>query len=237
MRITETLMSACIKFCNMYICMHTHAGSDISLSLKGQPIPTNGTGVVIFQDIGGYLGAMDGLICMANSSDFISQYWSYPNKTFITKLPSPGVLGTSKCNINNGGSLYYSGMPTERGQFQCIFETSQDPSHVQQVNISVYIVDMNITGPNLTWPGEVVIAGEEVEFSINVTTFPEGVFVPYQWVVNGTKLENNAKYQGTQTDVLTILNAQDEDKGTYTCLVANSASGINVNPRNLVVGK
>ena len=68
-------------------------------------------------------------------------------------------------------------MPTERGQFQCIFETS--PSIL--TNISLYIVDMNITGPNLLWPGEIVIAGEDVELLMNVTTLPADVPVPYQW--------------------------------------------------------
>jgi hypothetical protein len=50
---------------------------DVALSLKGHPIPTDGSGachVVIFDDIGGYLGPADGLLCSTNSSSFIAQY-------------------------------------------------------------------------------------------------------------------------------------------------------------------
>ena len=35
------------------------------LRLKGQKIPSNGAGVVIFDDVGGYLGPEDGLLCVA----------------------------------------------------------------------------------------------------------------------------------------------------------------------------
>ena len=205
------------------------------LSLKGQLIPTNGTGVVILKDIGGYLGPADGLICYDNSPSSISQYWNYPNGTRISNLPSSGVFGTSNCNIRNGGSLYYSGVPKERGRFQCILDM---PNYSWHVNITLNIVDMDITGPNLIWPGEIAIAGEDVELSVNVTTFPEDIPVPYQWSVNGTNLlTNSSRYQGLQTDTLTISNVQVEDQGSYACSVANSASGINVNSTKLVVGK
>ena len=46
-------------------------------------------------------------------------------------------------------------------------------------NITLNIVDMNITGPNLIWPGDIAVAGENVELSVHVTTFPEDVRVPY----------------------------------------------------------
>jgi hypothetical protein len=210
-------------------------GIDVALSLKGHPIPTDGSGVVIFDDIGGYLGPADGLLCSANSSSFIAQYWSFPNGTYITNLPSYNVFGTSNCAISDGGSLYYSGVPKERGQFKCIFETS--PSH--RVNITLNIVDLNVTGPSLIWPGEIAIAGEDVELSVNVTTFPEDVPVPYQWSVNGTNLltKNSGRYQGIHTDILTISDVQVEDRGLYACSVANSASGIGIDSIKLVVGK
>ena len=206
----------------------------MTLSLKGYPIPTNGSGVVIFKDIGGYLGPADGLICQANSLSIISQYWTYPNGTRISNLPSFGVFGTSSCAISNGGSLYYSGEPKERGQFRCIIETSS----MLLSNITLNIVDMNITGLNV-WPDKIAIAGEDVDLSINVTTFPEYVPVPYQWSVNRTNLQmkNSSRYRGIQTDTLTISNVQVEDQGSYACSVANSTSGINVNSTKLAVGK
>ena len=209
----------------------------MALSLKGQPIPTDGSGVVIFNDIGGYLGPADGLICayQANSSSFISQYWSFPNGTRILNSPSSGVFGTSNCAISNGGSLYYGGVPKERGLFQCIFEIS--PS--QQVNTTIYIVDMNVIGPNIICPGEIAIAGEDVEISLNASTVPENVSLPFLWSVNGTNLltKNSSRYQGIQTDTLTISDVQVEDQGSYACSVANSVSGINIKSTKLVVGK
>lgn len=97
---------------------------------------------------------------------------------------------------------------------------------------------MNITGPKIVTPGEIVIAGEDVELSVNVTTLPNDVPLPYWWSVNGTNLlANISKYQGIQTATLTVFNAQAGDRGSYACSVANSASGINVNPIELVVGK
>jgi hypothetical protein len=127
-------------------------------------------------------------------------------------------------------------VPKERGQFQCIFDQT---SSSQRVTITLNIVDMNITGPTLIWPGEIAIAGEDVELSINVTTNPKYVPVPYQWSVNGTNLltKNSSRYQGIQTDTLTISDVQVEDQGSYACSVANSASGININTTKLVVGK
>ena len=52
-------------------------------------IPSNGAGVVIFDDIGGYLGPEDGLLCTAN----YSAYMALPNGTHITQLPCVGVFG------------------------------------------------------------------------------------------------------------------------------------------------
>ena len=204
------------------------------IELKGHFIP-NGTGVVIFDDIGGYLGPADGLICYFIPYFFKEQYWSFPNGTRITNLPSSDVFGTSNCTIDHGGSLYYSGMPKERGKFECTVKNFQGST----VTTPLYIVDMNVTGPNLIWPGEIAIAGEDVEFSVNVTTSPEDVPIPYLWSVNGMNLlkKNCSRYQGIQTDTLTISKVQVEDQGSYSCSVANSVSGINFNSTKLVVGK
>jgi hypothetical protein len=201
------------------------------VSLKGCPIPTNG--VVIFNDIGGKLGPAEGLIC----STTYSQYWSFPNGTHITNLPNYDVFGSNYSkSINRGESLYYGGIPKERGKFQCTITYG----NFLIAKIPVYIVDMNVTGPNLTWPGEIIITGEDVALSMNVTTFPEDIPVPYQWSVNGTNLltkDLTKRYQGIQTDTLTISNVQVEDQGSYNCSVASSASGININSIKIVVGK
>jgi hypothetical protein len=145
------------------------------------------------------------------------------------------MFGSLNCatGFSNGVSLYYGGMPKERGRFKCTIEVSAS----LYLYITLNIVDMNITGPNLISPGEIAIAGENVELSVNVTTNPEYVPVPYQWSVNGTNLLTRLRYQGIQTDTLTISDVQVEDQGSYACSVANSASGININSTKLVVGK
>ena len=199
------------------------AGSTI-LTLKRYPIPSDGTGVVIFSDIGGYLGHEDGLLCTSNNPGFRRRSWSYPNRTLITELPRINVFGiyVNTCDTGHSPvSLYYGGLPTERGLFQCNLYASV------VTGTSVYIVDMNVTGPILDWPGEIAIAGELVELSINVTTSPENVPVPYQWKHNKMNLtaSDYKKYQGTQNSTLTIFNVQDKDQGNYTCSVAHSASG------------
>ena len=107
------------------------------------------------------------------------------------------------------------------------------------MNSSVYIVDMEIAGPKLIEPGELMIAGEDVYLSVtlNVTTSPQDLLVPYQWLVNGTTLPpDDNKYQGTWNDTLTIFNAQVQDEGMYSCSVAHSASG-RTKPVNLTIGE
>ena len=189
---------------------------------------------MIFDDIGGYLGPEEGLLCTANFSDFAAQHWSYPNGTPITTLPSVGTFGINTCHTEKGVSLYYGGKPVERGKFVC----SSEIYPRQFVNSSVYIVDMEITGPHLIRPGRIVIAGEDIQLSVNVTISPEDVPVPYQWTVNGTNLPpDDNKYRGTQNETLTISNAQVQDEGVYRCSVAHSASGITKESMHLTVGE
>ena len=229
-----------------------------ALSLKGQVIPSNGAGVVIFEDIGGYLGPEDGLLCTANLSNFTIRKWAYPNGTLITQLPSINAFGIDTCHIEQGVGLYYSGHPKERGLFQCILSAS----NLSMFTISVHIVDMDVRGPliswpsvdregvevselqfidsTLNWPDEIIVAaGEDIALFVNVTVLPENVPLPYQWKLNGVNLpaSNHKKYRGTQNSTLIIFNAQDEDQGDYTCAVAHSASGTRVNSTKLKVRK
>lgn len=189
------------------------------MTLKGQDIPTDGHGVIIFDDIGGYRGSGDGLQCVYNRyAD--NRYWSYTNGTKVTAsgFPQANAFGadSSTCHFPNGVSLYYAGRPLERGRFQCTFNQPK-------LSVSVYIVDMTIsrgpTGPSL------VVAGDETQLSISVNITPNDVPVPYQWQLNGINIADGDKYRGTQTDTLTILNAQLGDQGMYRCSVARSASG------------
>ena len=211
------------------------------LSLKGSPVPQDGTGVVIFDDIGGYLGSNDGLICNATAN------WSYPNGTLIRNSPSINVFGVStpgcSCTCDatpQGVSLYYSGKPAERGKFQCI-HLEFYPFNIDVVKYPVYIVDMNIIGPTPVGPTlvgskKIFFAGDRIQLCINVTTTPEEVPVPYQWSMNGAALQPDDKYQGTRGSTLTVSNVQAEDQGSYSCRVAHSVSG-NTNHINLTVGE
>ena len=59
--------------CNALIDSISCCTGHVVLSLKGQTIPSNGTGVVLFDDIGGYLGPEDGLLCTSNISEHTAQ--------------------------------------------------------------------------------------------------------------------------------------------------------------------
>ena len=75
------------------------------LILKGQMIPSNGAGrVVILDDVGGYLGPKDGLLCVTNYSDSSAQYWPFSNGTRITWLPRVGVFGVNTIHMGKGVS-------------------------------------------------------------------------------------------------------------------------------------
>lgn len=206
--------------------MFTANAAVASLHLKKQEIPPNA--VVIFEDVGGYLGFHDGLLCTVNNDTnetnivVFEKHWSLPNGTNIKNLPSTNRFGIE--TLDQGVSLYYRGHPPERGQFNCTLRyTTNIWSHdVLHDETSVYIVDMNFTHPT----GQtVVIVGDDVELSVDVTIFPNDVPVPYQWQVNETDLTDNSTYQGTKTATLRIFNAQDDCKGRYRVSVAHSASG------------
>ena len=210
------------------------------LSLKGQLLPSDGTGIVIFKDIGGYLGLEDGLICNASTSEHLAD-WYYPNGVVIKNSPSINIFGIGypECLSYHSVSLYYSGNPVQRGQFLCKTSVGGLPD----VTGKIYIIDMKIIGPTRIGSQTLLLAGDDVQLSVNVTILmPEHdnditVPVPYQWFVNGTKLQpNGVKYEGTQNNTLTLYNLQSEDEGMYSCSVAHSTSGI-TKPINISVGE
>ena len=207
-----------------------------SLWLKNQEIPPNG--VVIFEDIGGYLGRRDGLLCTVNNINIVEafyRYWFLPNGTNITNLPSTNIFGIE--NLDQGVSLYYTGHPPERGQFSCILKyvTSiiWNRNSDIELHASVYIVNMSSTDPT---GRTVVIAGDDTELSVSVTIFPDDIPVPYQWQVNETDLTDNSTYQGTKNATLKISKVQGSNKGRYRVSVAHSASRF-TNSTEVVVGK
>lgn len=234
----HTQCLGCMCTCNVTIIIILMTPFCIAaLTLKDRPIPNNG--VVKFSDIGGYLGPKDGLICTTNFTYYLKDlYWTYPNGTAIKDSPNVNVFGVSDCG-NGCVSLYYGGNegPLERGEFTC-HAFASTPSSSYYLNSSAYIVNMQVNGPTLiTSDSTVVIAGDTVSITVNVTTSPDDTPIPYQWQLNGNNLYSNIdKYQGMQSEELTIFNVEDADKGLYTCIVANSASGISKS-LNLTVGE
>ena len=61
----------------------------------------------------------------------------------------------------------------------------------------------------------------------------------YQWQRNGSDLvEGSRKFEGVNTSVLTIIDAQNKDEGSYRCVIFNGAGDIVIsNEVFLSVGK
>ena len=174
---------------------------------------------MIFRDIGGNLGAHDGLFCAVNDTNVPQDiYWVFPDNRPIYEEPANDKYGNGTCDyMEVCTSLYYGGTPPERGLFHCLLEWKPQPEKVP-----VNIIDMNnvsITGPN-----NLVTAGDNIELHVSVSVDPENTKIPYQWQLNGNDLNDSDTYKGTNTYKLRIINIQDNNKGKYRVSVAHSES-------------
>lgn len=64
-----------------------------------------------------------------------------------------------------------------------------------------------------------VCEGENAQFTVNATSSVPGFTIKYQWRFNGTNLEDDAKYTGTQTQTLVINNVSPSDAGNYDVIL------------------
>ena len=79
---------------------------------------------------------------------------------------------------------------------------------------------------------------DSVVFNVTVMKgFDDGF--TYQWQRNGSDLmETLGKFEGVNTAELTVLDAQNEDEGSYTCVVTNGiGDNVTSNEAFLTVGK
>lgn len=61
--------------------------------------------------------------------------------------------------------------------------------------------------------------GETVQITVNASSTVPGYNLVYQWRFNGSPINDNAKYSGTNTETLTISNLAPNDAGTYDVVV------------------
>ena len=101
--------------------------------------------------------------------------------------------------------------------------------------LSLPVIDAATPSDTLAWPGD------DATFTV-VATDPLGGQLAYAWFhdpndsVTGdeTQLSDGIDYQGTATDTLTVINVQDEDLGTYYCVVSNTSGPTESVPASLI---
>ena len=68
--------------------------------------------------------------------------------------------------------------------------------------------------------------GGDVSFNTAATASGTNVTVAYQWLKNGTALNDGAKYAGTKTSILTVKALTAADTGRYSCKVTASSGAV-----------
>ena len=66
-----------------------------------------------------------------------------------------------------------------------------------------------------------MVPGTTITFMVQAT----GGGLTYLWQRNGETLSDDARYSGTTTATLTVMNVMDEDEGSFTCVVSNDLGG------------
>lgn len=201
-----------------------------------------------FSDIGGSLGAPEGLFCeVKNHTNTLiplsDVYWAFPNNSQIVHSPQKDQYGNGSCCLaideynDYCTSLYYGGIPPERGRFHCVLEwklNQPSPHPIEEEMVPVNIVDLTIH--NITGPEDHVFAGDNITLSVSVFMEPGDTPIPYQWQLDGNDLSDSNTYKGVNTATLRITNIQDENEGEYRVSVAHSESRFTSNV-TITVGK
>ena len=78
-----------------------------------------------------------------------------------------------------------------------------------------------------------VVPGTDVMFTVVAT----GNNLTYQWQRDGVNLTDGARYSGTTTTTLTVMNVTEEDEGNFTCVVTDDMDSITSNAAELTVRK
>ena len=78
-----------------------------------------------------------------------------------------------------------------------------------------------------------VVPGTDITFTVVAT----GSNLAYQWQRNGEDLSDDAKYSGTDTTTLTVMDVMEADEGSFTCVVTDGVNNDTSNAAQLTVRK
>lgn len=148
---------------------------------------------------------------------------SYASTAFIKEFTSSYTLINSSVANTTNGQPFSISLTTGGGTFiQYGFETigpDQNPTNAYNEGEAIY----QIQRPPIELSAissQVAVQGQSVSFT---ETPSGGAPFTYQWQLNGTNLSNGANFSGVTSNVLTILNANQNDAGTLTVNVTNSS--------------
>lgn len=95
--------------------------------------------------------------------------------------------------------------------------------------------------PILTVQPKTAISTEPVSTSVLVgddatfTTSATGAVLVYKWYKGTVPINDGADYSGTDTPILTVLNAQLDDAGVYKCVITGACGVVETKPATLTV--
>ena len=78
-----------------------------------------------------------------------------------------------------------------------------------------------------------MVPGTTITFMVQAT----GGGLTYQWQRNGETLSDDARYSGTTSATLTVMNVVEEDEGDFTCVVTNVVDSVTSSAAELTVRK
>ena len=139
-----------------------------------------------------------------------------------------GVFARSSGFRSQGLYRHYS--PQQRGRFSCVIPDAYGDNCTLFANIVDQIPA--ITAQPIS---QTVRAGQNITFSIEVSN---GNFASYRWQHDNVDLmDDSVQYEGAATTVLTIFNTNDENEGSYRCIVddilVSEAAELSVGELNL----
>lgn len=126
----------------------------------------------------------------------------------------PGVPGaTISINLNIAASQLSPGSYTA-----LLWFTNLNNGFAQERKVVLAIV----TPPNITTQpiSQTLPAGASARFAVGVST---NAILSYQWLLNGTNLQDSASVTGSASPILSISDVSPREEGTYSVVVSNSA--------------
>ena len=210
----------CFYLLPLLICFSVNGqcptGPEVVLRFRGTIIPNNS--YILYENV--RQDEQNRIFCITGKNDCcnfapnIEGDWYLPDGERIRggyEYPSVTNFFARSRGLQNIG-LYHHGYPQQRGRFHCELPDSDGTNHTLFVNI-VEEIPVITSQP----VSRSVLRSASVTFSINLT-FAE--YSTYQWQKNNKSIiEEAGHYQGSTTQHLAVINAQEEDEGEYACVV------------------